>query len=194
MSSENRRITFLTGGRSSRKSWLRIRRWYVATTAVGFVSWIIGLISMLIGGGIVPRLDDLLDDSTAGDPPRRGDLYPAWLVLHRTTGWPRDWQVDLAGSFAAAWRGPGAMAAGVAWLADGSLVWTPKRSWAQLGARGFGLHLDRTQRIECTQVSHRAAGLVLWQSDGSEVWLWMRNRDCRRVFDMLKAYAARVEE
>jgi hypothetical protein len=104
MSGSNGMSRLLKGSRTSRRNWLRVRRWHIATYVVGTVSWLVGIVVMLLGGGTLPRLDDLLDDTTSGVRSRRVDVYPAWLVLRRTTGWPHDWQVDLAKSFAVAWR------------------------------------------------------------------------------------------
>jgi hypothetical protein len=186
MSGSNGMSRLLKGSRTSRRNWLRVRRWHIATYVVGTVSWLVGIVVMLLGGGTLPRLDDLLDDTTSGVRSRRVDVYPAWLVLRRTTGWPHDWQVDLAKSFAVAWRGPGALVAGFAWLRDGSLVWTPKRSWAQLGARAFQLPLDRIERVEFTRVSRRSAGLVLRLPDSSEVWLWLRTKDSLQLITRIE--------
>lgn len=172
--------------RTSRGNWLRVRRLHFATYVVGTVSWLIGIVVMLVGGGTLPRLDDLLDDTTSAVRPRRVDVCPAWLVLRGTTGWPHDWQVDLAKSFAMAWRGPGALVVGFAWLRDGSLVWTPKRRWAQLGARGFQLPLDRIEWVEFTRVSLRSAGLVLGLFDRSEVWLWLRTKDSHQLITRIE--------
>lgn len=192
--STNGRIVFQAGGQSSRRVWLRIRRWHVATTVMGFASWLVGLVLLLLADGGVPGLDRRLDDTTLGRRRGRADVFPAWLVLRRTTGWPRDWQVDLARSFAAVWRGPGAMAAGTTWLGHGALVWVPKPTWAQLGARSFELRLDRTERIELTQLSRRSAGLAVRQSDGAEVWLWLRSSDHHRLSDLLRTYTRRLED
>jgi hypothetical protein len=183
-------IAFEEGGQTSRTAWLRIRRWHAATSVVWLISWLVGFVSMLLGGGLVPALDDRLEDSMEGPRPRRADAYPALLVLRRTTGWPRAWQVDYESTFAAAWRGPGAMAPGVAWFRDGVLTWAPKKTWAQLGARSFGLRVDRIERIEQTHLSPRSVGLVVRQSDGAEVWLWLRGKDSRRLLDLLRTYSS----
>jgi hypothetical protein len=186
MSGSNGKSRLLKGSRISRRNWLRVRRWHIATCVVGTVSWLVGIVVMLLGGGLLPRLDDLLDDTTSGVRPPGVDVYPAWLALRKTTGGPHDWQVDLAKSFAVAWRGPGALVAGFAWLRDGSLVWTPKRRWAQLGARGFELPTDRIERVEFTRVSHRSAGLVLRLSDRSEVWLWLRTKESHQLITRIE--------
>jgi hypothetical protein len=186
MGSSNGKSMLLKGSRTSRRNWLRVRRWHIATYVLSAVSWLVGIVVMLLGGGTLPSLDDLLDDTTSGVRPRRVDVYPAWLVLGRTIGWPHDWQVDLAKSFAVAWRGPGALVSGFAWLRDGSLVWTPKRSWAQLGAHAFELPLDRIERVEFTRVSRRSAGLVLRQSDRSEVWLWLRTKESHQLITLIE--------
>ncbi len=86
------------------------------------------------------------------------------------------------------------MAAGIVWLGHGALVWTPKPTWAQLGARSFELRLDRTERIEWTQLSRRSAGVTVWQSDGSEVWLWLRSKGHHRLSDLLKTYTRQSED
>jgi hypothetical protein len=185
MSSSNGKSRLLKGSRTSRRNWLRVRRWHIATYVLSALSWFVGIVVMLLGGGTLPSMDDLLD-TTLGVRPRRVDVYPAWLVLRSTTGWPHDWQIDLAKSFAVAWRGPGALVSGFAWLRDGSLAWTPKRSWAQLGARAFQLPLDRIAMVEFTRISLRSAGLVLRLFDRSEVWLWLRTKDSHQLITRIE--------
>lgn len=73
------------------------------------------------------------------------------------------------------------MAAGIAWVGHGSLVWAPKPIWEELGGRGFELRLDRTERIELTFMSRRSAGLIIRQSDGAEVWLYLRSKDASQL-------------
>jgi len=172
---------------------LRIHRWRVATSIVSVISWMVGFVVMLLGGCITPGVADRLDDPTIGAGKRRSDVYPAWLVLRRTTGWPRGYQVEYEGSFAAAWRGPGAMASGMAWVGNGALNWNPGRPWSRLGARGFMLRLEDTERIECTRLSDRSVGLILRQFDGADVWLWLRGKDCFHLPELLRTYAAQTD-
>jgi len=86
------------------------------------------------------------------------------------------------------------MAAGITRLGHGALVWVPKPTWAQLGARSFELRLNSTERIESTQLSRRSSGVTVLQSDGAEVWLWLRSKDCHRLSDLLKAYTRQSED
>ena len=188
----NKRIAFEEGGKTSRATWLRIRRWHVVTSVVLWISWLVGVVLMLVGGGIVPSLDDRVDDAAVGVRKRRSGAHPAWLVLHRTTGWPRDWQVDFEKSFAAKWRGTSAMASGRSWAGNGALTWTPNRTWTRLGARGFMLQLESTMVVERTQLSHRSVGLIIRQSDGAEVWLWFRGQNSLRVSEALRTFASQA--
>lgn len=187
-----RNIPFEDGDRASRAAWLRIRRWHVATAVVSWIVWLAESVLMLLGGGVVPDLDDRLDATSGGARRRRSGAYPAWLVLRPTTGWPREWQVDFEKSLVAAWRGPGAMAWGSSWVRNGALTWTPNRTWAQLGARGFALLLEGTALIQRTQLSRQSVGLMVRQSDGAEVWLWLRGKDSVRLSELLRTFASQV--
>jgi hypothetical protein len=181
------RIAVTPGDEQTRRAWRRSRHIHLATTIVGFVSWLVGVIGGLLWGGS-PSLGGLPDDAgfTRGD--REPGVHQAQLVLRRTIGWPRDWQVDVAGSFAARWRGSGAFIAGFLWVGDGSLQWAPKQRWKEFGARGFELRMGSIRGLELTRFSRHSVGLIVRGRDGVEVWLWLRREDPARFIDALRAF------
>ncbi|MEW6059525.1 MAG: hypothetical protein AB1551_05190 [Actinomycetota bacterium] len=146
-----------------------------------------GLIGLVLAGDVSPPGPGRLSDDLRIPDRKRKGATPAWLILHRTTGWPGSWQVDLRLSFSARWRGPGAAAAGVAWVGPGGLMWSPTPSWRELGARAFELRFDLIDRIEVTPLTARSGGLVVHLGDGVQVWLWLRKGDPVGLVNELRA-------
>jgi hypothetical protein len=177
----------IAGGEGSRRAWRRSRYIHLATTFVGSVSWLGGVIGGLLWGG-APSPGGLPEDAGLARSGPRRDVWPAQILLHRTTCWPRDWQVDLSRSFAVRWRGSGAFIAGVLWVSDDSVRWAPNETWKDFGARGFELRSDSILGFEVTRFWHRAVGLVIRGRDGLEVWLWLRGRDPADLIDALLTF------
>jgi hypothetical protein len=178
-------IVVTDGDARSRRAWRRSRLLHLVTTTVGLTSWLVGVVGGLFWGG-APSPGGLPDDAGLVRAGRRRDVWPARILLHRTTGWPRDWQVDLSRSFAVRWRGPGAFIAGALWVSDGSIRWAPNDTWTEFGARGFELRSDSVLGFEVTRFSRRSVGLVIRGRDGVQVWLWLRGRDPTDLIDELQ--------
>jgi len=181
-------VRVVRGSPTTRGAWLRFRRWFRATSVVGFVSVAVFAVASLLTGEI--RFPDpSAPEDEEGVPPRvrPPNSWPAGLALQMTTGWPRDRQVDFAARFAATWRGPGALAGGLAWIGGRGLIWAPR--WKAAGARRFELAFDRMDRVEVTRLSTRVLGLVLRMNDGADVWLWVRSEEPLRLVEAIEAHA-----
>lgn len=177
------------GSPTTRSAWLRFRRRHWVTSLVGGVSVAIFAVASVFMGDI-PVREPAVPEDNEGVPPRvrPANSWPARLVLQMSTGWPTDRQVDFAGRFAARWRGPGAVAGGLAWISDRGLIWAPR--WKASGARRFELTFDRTDRVEVTRLSARVLGLVLRMSDGADIWLWVRSREPDRLVEAIQALSS----
>jgi hypothetical protein len=177
----------VTGGDSrSRRAWRRSRLLHLSTTAVGLVSWLAGIAAALLWGGS-PSAGALTEDAGLNRNGRRNDARAAQLLLRRTIGWPRDWQVDLSGSFAVRWRGGGAFIGGVLSVGLVSVRWEPSETWTEFGARGFELRLDSIKELDVTRFSRRSVGLIVRGRDEVEVWFLLRGRDSARLVAELQA-------
>jgi len=175
------------GSRASHRGWLEVRRRARATSILNGLAWIVGGIALLLGGEAPgPGWADWAGYEE-GERRRPPGTWKSRLVLHRTVGWPREWQVDLSHSYAARWRGPGAVAQGVTWIDQKELCWSPTRRWAGFGARSFCLRLDGIESAEVTPLGRHSAGVAIRTEDGVEVWLWLHGVQPPAFLSELKA-------
>lgn len=160
-----------TADPATKRTWRSTIRWHTLTSSLGFLSWIVGFVALVLAGEIPWR-------DRWGSSESVRDVSGAWaarLALGPTTGRPKEVQVDVSKTLSVRWRGRGAMVDGYAWISDGRLLWAPNRTWRERGAREFEMPLNQAVNVKVSPLTGASSGLVV-QTNGSEAWLWIRER------------------
>jgi hypothetical protein len=121
----------MEAGIETRSEWIRLLRKHVGMTVARGFGWIVSifLVALIGDGGFrwIDELDtELSSQGTAG-------TWPARLVLHRTSGRPREAQVNVETRPVVRWGGSGSMIPGRAWIQGDGLAWAPAARLARDG-------------------------------------------------------------
>jgi hypothetical protein len=172
------------------RTWRRARRASLISLVVDWLLWLVGLLLVLLDGGSFPLPESLKKQkgSWVGDGPRA--MGGAFLLLHQTTAWPGQRQVDVRSSPDVRLRRGRAWLGGVLQVDERGLFWTPSSRWRS-DAREFLISWTDVARVRMIR-GRRMDGIVADLISGGQVWFAARLPDLRTVIEKLGHAELRV--